>query len=278
MADRKVDLHLHTKYSDGYYTPRELLAKAKNLGISTISITDHDTVDSFDEASGIAQKEDITLISGAEFTTYVDNREIHILGYFFDTKHPDLVKILSFFKSERIHRAERILWKLKNHGISIQLDEVLQEAKSSPITRPHIATILMEKGAVKSYVDAFNLYLGNHASCYEKKIYVDPATVFETISATGGLSFIAHPSVMPEEIIRKLIDAGVDGIEVVHPSHTPSQERYFREIAESYFLLQSGGSDFHGGKKNDENNLGGFFVTESYVADMRKRLVKARLA
>jgi predicted metal-dependent phosphoesterase TrpH len=278
MTDRKVDLHLHTRYSDGFYTPHELIAKAKGLGISTLSITDHDSVDSFEEASTIARQENLSLISGAEFTTYIDDREIHILGYFFDTKHPELTKILSFFKSERTHRAERILWKLKNHGISIQLDEVLQEANSSPVTRPHIASIMMEKGVVKSYMEAFNLYLGNHAPCYEKKIHVDPATVFETISTAGGLSFLAHPSNMPEETIRKLIDAGVDGIEVIHPSHTPAQERYFREIAELYFLLQSGGSDYHGGKKNDDNNLGSFFITESYVANMRKRLVKARLA
>jgi len=127
-------------------------------------------------------------------------------------------------------------------------------------------------------MEAFNLYLGNHAPCYEKKIHVDPATVFETVSAAGGLSFIAHPSNMQEDIIRKLIDSGVDGIEVIHPSHSPSQEKYFREIADAYFLLQSGGSDFHGGKKNDENNLGQFFIHEPYVANMRKRLVKARPA
>lgn len=278
MTGKKADLHLHTTYSDGFFSPQDVIGKAKSKNISIISITDHDSVSSFEEASVFAENEGILLISGTELSTYIDGREIHILGYFLDTQNDELKKILKFFCDERTHRAERILWKLKNQGITIGIEEVLESAKNSPITRPHIASLLVDKGFVKTYYEAFNLYLGNNAPCYERKIHIDPGTVFEVVTAADGLSFIAHPANTPEDIIRKLIDAGVDGIEVVHPSHSPSQEKSFRELANAYFLLQSGGSDFHGGKKNDEDNFGNFCIPESYVNNMKKRLVKAKPA
>ena len=147
-------------------------------------------------------------------------------------------------------------------------------AKNSAVGRPHIAQALLEKGQVKSFFEAFYKYIGNHAPAYERKVHLSPQSAFKIINDAGGLSFIAHPGNMPEILIKELIDAGVDGIEVIHPSHSPEQVRFYRGIVNEYFLLESGGSDYHGGRREDDDNLGKYYTTIKVIDAMRTRLVK----
>jgi predicted metal-dependent phosphoesterase TrpH len=272
---QKTDLHTHTYYSDGYYSPEVLVNKAHNLGIKILSITDHDSVNGISEAIECAKEFGIEIIPGVEISTDIRDTEVHILGYFIDPKNNDLGHYLNFFRDERYKRAIRIVKKLNVLGLDISLDDVLVFAKNSAIGRPHIAQALLAKGQVKSFFEAFYKYIGNHAPAYERKVHLSPQSAFKIINDAGGLSFIAHPGNMPEILIKELIDAGVDGIEVIHPSHSPDQVKFYRGIVNEYFLLESGGSDFHGGKREDDENLGNYFTSSKVVDTMRTRLISS---
>lgn len=274
MIKEKTDLHMHTYHSDGYHSPEKLIERANNRGIKILSITDHDSVNGIKEASEYAEKFGIEVIPGVEISTDIRDTEVHILGYFVDPKNKDLEHYLSFFREERYKRAIRMVKKLNILGLDITLDDVLVYAKDSAIGRPHIAQALLAKGQVKSFFEAFYKYLGNHAPAYERKVHLSPQSAFKIISDAGGLSFIAHPGNMPEILIKELIDAGVDGIEVIHPSHSPEQVRFYKGIVIEYFLLESGGSDYHGGKREDDENLGKFYTSSKVVDTMRIRLVR----
>ena len=274
MATEKTDLHMHTFYSDGYNSPERLIEKANSQGIKILSITDHDSVNAIIEATKYAKKFGIEVIPGVEISTDIRDTEVHILGYFVDPDNKDLEHYLNFFREERYKRAIRMVNKLNILGLNITIDDVLVSAKDSAIGRPHIAQALLAKGQVKSFFEAFYKYIGNHAPAYERKVHLSPQSAFKIISDAGGLSFIAHPGNMPEILIKELIDAGVDGIEVIHPSHSPDQVKFYRGIVNEYFLLESGGSDFHGGKREDDENLGKYYTSAKVVDTMRTRLVR----
>ena len=271
---QKTDLHTHTFFSDGFYAPEDLVIKAHTQEIEQLSITDHDNVNGISEAIECAAKLDIEIIPGLEISSDIRDTEVHILGYFIDPKNPELGHYLNFFREERYKRAIRMVKKLNILGLNVTIDDVLVYAKNSAIGRPHIAQALLAKGQVKSFFEAFYKYIGNHAPAYERKVHLSPQSAFKIINDAGGLSFIAHPGNMPEILIKELIDAGVDGIEVVHPSHSPEQTRFYRGIVNEYFLLECGGSDFHGGKREDDENLGKFYTTSKVVDAMKTRLVK----
>lgn len=273
-ASGRVDLHLHTTHSDGYYPTEELVARAVRQKLDVISITDHDTVAAYPEVYRLCAAHGIEVIPGVELSTDVADREVHILAYFIDTTNPDLLNYLEFFRKERMKRAERILKKLKNLNVEISMDDVLAESKAGVVGRPHIAQALMRKGYCKTFNDAFARYLGNQAPAYERKVHVSPSSAFTIISEAGGLSFVAHPANMDEAVMRELIESGVDGIEVTHPSHNQQQSAYYRGVANNYFLLTCGGSDFHGGKRSDEGNLGKYIIGHQELKDMRNALLK----
>jgi predicted metal-dependent phosphoesterase TrpH len=270
----KIDLHSHTNYSDGFNSPRELIDKAKQKGIEILSITDHDNLAGIEEASEYGRQVGVEIIPGVEISSDIMDREIHILGYFVEPGNPEIERYLEFFRAERLKRADRIVRKLNTLGISLKLEDVLKISRNSAVGRPHIAQAMVERGFINSYYEAFNKYIGNGCVAYEKKVHISPRSAFKIISDSGGLSFIAHPGIMPEHILKELIESGVDGIEVIHPSHSQQLVKFYRGIANEYFLLESGGSDYHGGKREDENNLGKFYVTRSVVDAMRQRLLK----
>ena len=270
----KVDLHIHTSHSDGFYSPTEIVKKAKEKGIELISITDHDNLSAIDEATQAGKELGVEVISGVEISSDVRDKEIHILAYFIETDNKELERYLSFFREERIKRAIRIVNRLNNLGFSITFNDVMDKAGNSAVGRPHIAQAMLETGVVNSYYEAFNKYIGNGCPAYEKKVHLSPQSAFKIISDAGGLSFVAHPGYMPEALLKELIEAGVDGIEVIHPSHSAQQTKFYRGIVNEYFLLDSGGSDFHGGKREDEDNLGKHFTNISAVEAMRKRLLR----
>ena len=270
----KTDLHTHTYHSDGFYAPENLLTKAHNRGIKVLSITDHDSMNGIAEAIEIAKKFEIEIVPGVEISSDIRDTEVHILGYFVDPNNKKRDNYLIFFREKRNKRAIGIVKKLNILGLNITIDDVLVFAKNSAIGRPHIAQALLAKRQVKSFFEAFYKYIGNHAPAYERKVHLSPQSAFKIINDAGGLSFIAHPGDMPEILIKELIDAGVDGIEVVHPSHSPEQVRFYRGIVNQYFLLECGGSDFHGGKREDDENLGKYHTTSKVVEAMKARLVK----
>ena len=270
----KVDLHIHTNHSDGFYSPEEVVLKAKENELETISITDHDNLSGINDAIKKGNEIGIEVIPGLEISSDIKDREIHILGYFIQTDSQELERYLNFFRVERLKRANRIVNKLNLLGISLSIDDVMQVAKNSAVGRPHIAQAMLNRGLISSYYEAFNKYIGNGGPAFEKKVHISPQSAFKIISDAGGLSFIAHPGYMEESLLKELIDEGVDGIEVIHASHSQHQVRFYRGIVNEYFLLECGGSDFHGGKRDDEKNFGKFYTKYSVVEAMRKRLMK----
>lgn len=274
MIRGKIDLHSHTHFSDGFYSPTELVKKAKKHGIDMLGITDHDTVDGVKEAIEAGKKIGVEVIPGMEISTDLMKKEIHILAYYIDIENKELLEYLSFFRKERLKRAERIVKKLNYLGFTISINDVVDNAENSAIGRPHIAKAMVKRGIVETQRDAFNKFIGNDCPAYEKKVHVSPQSAVKIISDAGGLSVIAHPNKMPENILKELIESGIDGIEVVHPSHTNRLINYYRGIANEYFLLETGGSDFHGGLRDDEKNLGKYYTLYRNIEAMKKRLIK----
>lgn len=270
----KIDLHTHTNHSDGYYSPIELIQKVKQAGLDIISITDHDNLSAIHEAASVGKDFGVDVIPGLEVSSDIGDREVHILGYFIDPDNHELERYLKFFREERLKRAIRIVNKLKTLGFSISIEDVLEQAKNSAIGRPHIAQAMLERGLISNYYEAFNKYIGNNCPAYEKKVHISPQSVVKIIGDAGGLSFIAHPGNMPESLIKELIEEGIDGIEVIHPSHNAHQIKFYKGIVNEYFLLESGGSDFHGGKREDDHNLGKYYTTISALEAMRNRIIK----
>lgn len=274
MTRGKIDLHSHTHFSDGFYSPTDLVKKVKKHGIDLLGITDHDTVDGVKEAIEAGKKIGVEVIPGMEISTDLMKKEVHILAYFIDIENKELLEYLSFFRKERLKRAERIVKKLNYLGFTISINDVVDNAENSAIGRPHIAKAMVKRGIVETQRDAFNKFIGNDCPAYEKKVHVSPQSAVKIISDAGGLSVIAHPNKMPENILKELIEAGIDGIEVVHPSHTNRLINYYRGIASEYFLLETGGSDFHGGLRDDEKNLGKYYTLYQNIDAMKKRLIK----
>ncbi|MFA6598799.1 MAG: PHP domain-containing protein [Ignavibacteriaceae bacterium] len=271
----KIDLHSHTKFSDGYFTPQELLEKVNEKNISVLAITDHDTIDAIPSAIPLGEKLGITVVPGVELSSQDGERDIHILGYFIDIENDKFKKYLAIFKAERVKRAERIIAKLNTLGFPITIDDVLTLSETSVVGRPHIADALVKLGIVKSFYEAFQKYLGNNSPAYEKKYYISPANAIGIIQEAGGIAIIAHPGALPEETISELIKANVDGFEVYHPSHSTQQMKYYEGITTNYFLYGTGGSDFHGGTRSDINNIGRFYTPlGTYESMKRKSLEK----
>ena len=269
----KVDLHLHTYYSDGVYSPTQVVMKAKENGLDVISIVDHDTTNGLEEAIEAGKELGVEVIPGIELSSNINGTDIHILGYFIDWKNENFQVYLRIFRELRIQRAKRIVEKLNALNIPVEFESVVEIAKDSNISRVHIATALVKQGFVNDFYEAFNKYLGVGCPAYEKNIDLSPRKAIRLISEVGGLSFIAHPGKLISEIdLANLIELGIDGIEVIHPSHDEELIRYYRSIANEYFLLESGGSDFHGGVRNDEHNIGNYTVPYKFVKMMKQRL------
>jgi len=243
----EADLHCHTTASDGLLTPTELVVLAAELGLKGIGITDHDTIQGWKEAEEAGDKHQIRILRGIELSTEWQGREVHILGYEMDGSSNDLNEKLGFMRAAREQRMLKILDCLKAQGIHISVDEVQQFAQGESIGRPHIARALMERGFVRSIGEGFDRYIGNGAPAYVPRFKLTPEEGIEIVRAAHGVAVLAHPGVHRlEEGIPDWIEAGLQGIEVLHSDHKPEDEKKYGAIAKEYHLLATGGSDFHG--------------------------------
>jgi predicted metal-dependent phosphoesterase TrpH len=274
MTSVKADLHMHTNYSDGRLSPIQLIDLSKKSGITIISITDHDNVNGIEEAINYGNDLGIQVIPGVEISADIDDQEVHILGYFMDFRNKKFLDFLSASRKLRLQRNEKIVEKLNTMGSSINFDSIkIKAGENTSIGRPHIAMELSEEGFVNSYYDAFIKYIGDGKPAFVKKPNPKSSEVIKIISESGGLSFIAHPGrLVRDEMLLRLIQEGLDGIEVIHPSHTKEDIEYFSKTAAECFLLTSGGSDYHGGIKNDGKNFGKYFCSMNEVINMKRRL------
>ncbi len=259
MEERKyIDLHTHTTCSDGTFTPEELIAKANEIKLAAVAITDHDTVDGIPAAIEAGKKYGVRTIPGIEIAThYTDKKEteIHIVGLFIDYKSEKLNKTLQSIIDERNNRNAVMIEKLKELGFEVTLDELEAVSGGKVISRPHYARILVSKGYVSDIHEAFSKYIGDGKKAYVKRTLPCPEEAIKSITDAGGIAILAHPTLydMNFRQIRKMAEEfkgyGLKGIEVLYSTYTYEQEKEVERIAKDLGLLYSGGSDFHGENK-----------------------------
>lgn len=268
------DLHTHTVYSDGVLTPDELLAKAKTVGLSAISVTDHDNIEGTKIALELGPKYGLEVISGIELSCFENGKEYHILGYGFDVDDEELQKYVEDYRVSRLKRAEAIHSKLQALGVEIHFDDILEIAGSAPVTRPHIAAAIKSAGYVDTLKDAFNKFIGDSSPAYHGKPNYSVENAVKMINRSGGVAILAHPANFVEQSkLYKMIEVGLDGIEVIHPMHNDVLRRYYASIASQYWLIQTGGSDFHGNRDWDEINFGKETVPASILDSLKYRSI-----
>ncbi|MEW6009225.1 MAG: PHP domain-containing protein [Candidatus Omnitrophota bacterium] len=252
MPDIKfADLHLHTYYSDGTFSPKELLERSQAAGLSCIAITDHDTVDGLGEAFSL-KPEEIELIAGIELSCDLDNREVHILGYFIDYKNDELLDKLNKIKEYRIERIYLMVDKLKEMKVDISAGEVLELSKLGTVGRLHIARVLLEKEIISNIREAFIKFIGEDCPAYVANFRLSVKEAIQTIIKFGGVAVLAHPYTLAnDDMISKFADFGLKGIEVYYPEHTRFQVLHYKTLADSLGLVCTGGSDCHGQLKEN---------------------------
>lgn len=272
----KADLHIHTTASDGNSTPAEIVKLAAEQKLDVISITDHDSIAGLEEAIAAADELEIEVIPGTEITASYGEREAHLLAYGFDTVNADFLKLMMEHRKARVDRGKWILDKLSREGLDLDIDEVRAEANGSNIGRPHIASVLINKGYVASFKEAFIRYLSNQQLGVIPSDYFAHHEVIETVKAAGGATIIAHPGQMySEQELEELVEAGVDGIEVVHPSHNYELQKKMEAFADKHNLLSTGGSDFHGQSQDYQKYFGVVTISTEKVNRM-KRMINQR--
>jgi predicted metal-dependent phosphoesterase TrpH len=271
-----VDLHLHTNYSDGLFTPTQVVERARAANLKAAGIADHDTIDGISEAVEAGSRLGVEIVPGVELSCQFEGKDIHILAYYFDPDHPRLKDYLERFRQERYNRAAKMIKNLNDLGVRLTLDEVEKRSNRGSIGRPHLAEVLMEKGYVETFQEAFQRYIGYGSKAYEEKYNIEPEEAISLISEARGLSFLAHPGYfITDEILMHFVKFGLDGIEIVHPNLTERRTRHLQEFAQKHGLLVSGGSDCHGGR-DGEIKIGMWSVPYALLDEM-KRVLKSRL-
>lgn len=253
----RIDLHLHTTHSDGSFSTGEVMAFAKQAGLTALAITDHDIVDGIPEATAIGKELGIEVVPGVEISSRLGESELHILGYFLNWTDALLAQRLSTLRDSRHLRNPKIVQRLNELGIPITYEEVRALAGTESVGRPHIARLLMEKQVVTSAKEAFDRYLANGRPAFVDRELPEPAEAVRWIREAGGVPVLAHPTWVRTSaeglriLVRELKAAGLGGLEVHYSTHTPSQTTEYLDLARQCDLLVTGGSDFHGVTKPD---------------------------
>ncbi len=273
QPEKYIDLHMHSTFSDGVMTPRELVETAGRKGLSAISLSDHDSLDGFPELSAAAAEAGLEVISGVEMSCEHNGRDLHVLAYGVSVEDDNLQRLLRLFCEVREERGIRIVEKLAGIGVEIDMKDVLAKAGDGALGRPHIAEVLLEKGHVSEFGEAFVKYIGEDCPAYVGKYKMSPGDAVMNIHKAGGLAFVAHPGYYLEDpaVFDDILDEGFDGIEVHHPHHNGNTVKHLLNIATRRELLVSGGSDFHGFAGRD--NMG-----EPRVSYNLLTLIKERIA
>ena len=247
-----ADLHTHSTASDGQYSPTELIRLARQRGLHTLALTDHDTLDGLEEAVQAGEALGLRVLRGVELSAK-EYHNFHILGYCFSPDAPRLAQLCEKLRAGRDERKYRILEFLKEKGIHLTLEEVEALAGGDIIARPHFAQALVRRGYVSSNREAFDRYLDTEEFRQRvKRFKADAKTCVEAIKEAGGKVSLAHPYQMGlpdgelDRLVGRLKDWGLDAIECDYPKYSQSQRAFYLHLAERYGLHRTGGSDFHG--------------------------------
>lgn len=278
-----IDLHVHSKHSDGTCTTKELVDLAVYKGLKAIALTDHDTVAGLEEIVAYAKDKNIEIVPGIELSTEYNGKDIHILGLYINPYKPEFHTHLKTFQESRINRNRKMCENLAEQGIDITYEDLMDTFKGAVVTRAHYARYLLDKGYVKSMKEAFERYVGDHCKAFVPREKITPEQAVHLILEAGGIPVLAHPILYRmsdanlEQLVASLKEACLMGIEAVYSTYAPSEERYVKRLAAKYDLLLTGGSDFHGSNKKDidlGNGRGHLFVPEELLDKLKQAYLK----
>ena len=285
-----VDLHVHSNKSDGTLSPAQLVDLAMTRGLTAFALTDHDTVEGLDEAFGRVRELEaspdkamtatiLEVIPGIELSTEYEGKDIHILGLYIDHKNPAFVSRLQDFVDTRITRNHKMCALLREHGIPITYQALVEAYPDCVITRAHYGQWMMDQGYVKSVKEAFDRYIGDRGPCFIPREKITPAQAVELILGADGIPVLAHPTLYHmsdarlEKLVAQLKEAGLLAIEAVYSTYSTAEERQMRRLAAKYGLLITGGSDFHGKTKPGlelATGYGRLFLPEEILAQLKQ--------
>ena len=274
----KVDLHIHTTASDGRLSPEEVVRVAAEQGLSVIAITDHDTLAGIEPALLAAESfPPLIVIPGLEINTDIPNNEVHILGYFVDNRDKKLKQALVKLRNSREARALKMITRLRELGIDIAWNRVLELAGGASVGRPHIAQAMFEGGYISSFREAFTKYIGRLGPAYVERARLSPQEAVKLVVNARGLPVLAHPADIDnvEELVVNLKGVGLVGLEAYYDGYDRKLIDSFVQLAAKHGLIASGGSDFHGLGDDNETPIGGvdvpFDCAEHLMALERQR-------
>jgi len=270
-----TELHCHTTASDGLLSPTDLVHLARQRDVTLLAITDHDTVAGHAEALAAGCEHGIHIIPGIEVSALSPQAEVHILGYGVRPTDAATNAKLASLRGVRESRARGILSKLCELGIDVSFERVQAQAGDGMIGRPHVARVLVEMGIVASQQLAFDLYLAEGKPAFVAHDGLTPAQAVQLIHAAHGVAVLAHPALYRgnfDDLFASLLSAGLDGIEVFYPAHTPEQTQQYAALAGQHDLLMTGGSDFHGITGDQEVSLGAVHVPKKCVEALTAKI------
>jgi hypothetical protein len=258
-----IDLHLHTTASDGLLQPATLVDRAAEAGLTIVAITDHDTTAGVDEASAAAAARNLRVVPGIEITAVEHGRDVHILGYFLNTRCAVLTEFLAAQRADRLRRVAAMADKLTALGCRIDLEGLLADGAGSSrsVGRPALADALVAGGHAADRSDAFARLLGRGKPAFVPRTGVAGADVIAVIHAAAGIASLAHPGIMhDDEAVRALAAVGLDALEVWHSDHSADDQQRYYQLAAELGLARSGGSDYHGDGVHRACRLGGISI------------------
>lgn len=242
-----LDLHVHSTASDGTLTPQQVVAVALEKGLRALALADHDSVAGIEPALAAAASSGLAFLPAVEISTDYEATEVHILGYFLDYHHPELLAKLSAIREAREGRAEKMVTLLREHGLNITYEQVLERANGGSVGRPHVAGALVASGHVGSPQEAFDRYLGRGRPAYVPRYKLTPQEAIALIRRCGGLPVLSHPGLVHNDaLVREIIAEGIGGLEAYHSAHTQSANEKYARLAEEMGLLVTCGTDSHG--------------------------------
>jgi predicted metal-dependent phosphoesterase TrpH len=278
QESRFADLHLHTFFSDGTYSPEELVAQGERQELGVLALTDHDTVEGCPPTAKACAAAGIEFIAGTELTAEQDRHEIHILGYEIDVQNPKLLHEISKFQIVRQNRIREMVQRLNELNVPLQAEEVFALANCRAPGRPHVARALVQAGLVGSLDEAFERFLKKNRPAWVPKFKMSALEATELIHQSGGVAVMAHPALnRSDEVIPVMVDGGLDGIECFHTKHSSAMADHYLQIAERFNLLVTGGSDCHGLSKG-RPLIGSVRLPYVYVEKLKAKAAERRAA
>ena len=251
-----VDLHVHSTASDGSLSPLKIIERAKEIGLRAVAITDHDTIEGSAEALGYPPLPSLEILPGIEISAHVPSGTMHILGYLLRLDDSSLRQTLKRVQEARANRNMKIVERLQELGVPIQYPELTAVSGGGQIGRPHIAQVLVHKGAARSVDEAFKRFLRKGGAAYVSRYRLLPGEAIQMILRAGGVPVLSHPFTLDvrdegdlESLLVDLKGAGLKGMEVYYPEHGPERTTQYERLARRHGLVMTGGTDFHGEAK-----------------------------